>query len=208
MSWTPFLERMPLIAILRGLTPGEAVAIADVLHEAGFTCLEVPLNSPEPLKSIAAIRAAFADKLYVGAGTVLSAEDVASTAIAGAQFIVSPNVNADVIAAAKRHGLQSMPGFFTATEALAAAAAGADALKLFPADSANPSHLKALKAVLPKSLPVFAVGGISASNMWDWMAAGAAGLGIGGALYAPGDTPRTVARKASEMIASFRKARA
>lgn len=206
MSWTPYLERMPLIAILRGLKPSEAVAIAGVLHEAGLTCLEVPLNSPEPLKSIAAIREAFADTLYVGAGTVLSAEDVTNVAASGAQFIVSPNVNTDVIAAAKRHGMQSMPGFFTATEALAAAAAGADALKLFPADSANASHLKALKAVLPKSLPVFAVGGISAANMWDWLAAGAAGFGVGGALYTPGDSPRTVARKASEMIASFRKA--
>jgi len=201
------LEHTPLVAILRGLTPPEAVAVAGALRQAGVTCLEVPLNSPKPLDSIAAIRAHLGDALYVGAGTVLSAKEVHEAAAAGAQFIVSPNTDTDVIRATKHHELESMPGFFTATEGLAAARAGGDALKLFPAEGAGPAHLKALKAVLPRDLPVFAVGGVTQATMGAWIAAGAAGFGVGGALYKPGDQAQGVAAKAAAFVEAFNRAR-
>jgi 2-dehydro-3-deoxyphosphogalactonate aldolase len=204
MNLALVIETMPLVAILRGLTPADALPVATSLQRAGITCLEVPLNSPQPFDSIAAIRAEFGNDLIVGAGTVLTTEEVAEAAAAGAQFIVSPNTDADVIEATKALGLASVPGFFTPTEALIAARAGADALKLFPADGARPAHLKAMKAVLPHTLPVLAVGGVSASNMADWMAAGAAGFGIGGAFYRPGDSPTAVEAKARALVAAFK----
>jgi 2-dehydro-3-deoxyphosphogalactonate aldolase len=138
---------------------------------------------------------------------VLRVADVREAAAAGAQFVVSPNTDAAVIGAARAHGLESMPGFFTATEALTAVGAGADALKFFPADGANPAYLKALKAVLPHTIPVFAVGGVTAASMPDWLAAGAGGFGVGGALYKPGDLPTTVGRNAAALIQAFNKAR-
>lgn len=208
MTWADILQRMPLVAILRGLTPDDAVPIAAALRDAGICCLETPLNSPRPFDSIAAMRSAFGEELFVGAGTVLTEEDVSNAAQAGAQFIVSPNTDARIIAATKARGLHSAPGFFTPTEALAAAQAGADALKLFPAESGGPPHLKAMKAVLPPELPVLAVGGVSAATMRDWIAAGAAGFGIGGALYRPGDSPAAVGRKAAELVSAFKAARA
>lgn len=207
MTWADILQRMPLVAILRGLTPDDAVPVAAALRDAGIRCLETPLNSPRPFDSIAAIRSAFDDELLVGAGTVLSEEDVSNAAQAGAQFIVSPNTDLSVIAATKARSLQSVPGFYTPTEALAAAQAGADALKLFPAESGGPPHLKAMKAILPPELPVLAVGGVSGATMHDWIAAGAAGFGIGGALYRPGDSPATVGRKAAELVSAFKAAR-
>lgn len=207
MSSPHALRRKPLVAILRGVMPPEAVGIARALCDARLDCLEVPLNSPQPLESIAAIRAAFADMLFVGAGTVLSPDDVARAADAGAQFIVSPNADTDVIGAARQRGLESLPGFFTATEALLAARAGADALKLFPAESADPAHLRALKAVLPRDLPVFVVGGVSAATIPEWRAAGAAGFGVGGALYTPGEQAASVGRKAAALVAAFNGAR-
>lgn len=206
MSLPHTLRRKPLVAILRGITPAEAVGVARALCDAGLNCLEVPLNSPQPLESIAAIRAAFGDMLFAGAGTVLSPDDVARAADAGAQFIVSPNTDTDVIGASRQRGLETLPGFFTATEALLAAKAGADALKLFPAEIAHPAHLRALKAVLPHDLPVFAVGGISAASIAEWRAAGAAGFGVGGALYRPGEQPASVGRKAAALVAAFSKA--
>jgi 2-dehydro-3-deoxyphosphogalactonate aldolase len=207
MIWSSVIETMPLVAILRGLTPAEAVPIATALQDAGIVCLEVPLNSPEPLKSIAAIRKAFDGVALVGAGTVLTADDVAEAAAAGAEFMVSPNTDAKVIEATKARGLRSLPGFFTPSEAFVASQAGADALKLFPADSAIPAHLKAMKAVLPPALPVLAVGGVSEANMADWVAAGAAGFGVGGALYRPGDSPTAVRENATALVAAFRTAR-
>jgi len=202
MSFARILETTPLVAILRGLMPREAVPVAAALHNAGIVCLEVPLNSPQPLDSIAAIRAAFDGVLTVGAGTVLTAEEVADSAAAGAQFIVSPNTDAGVIKATKARGLHSVPGFFTPTEALLAARAGADALKLFPADGVNPAHLKAMQAVLPRSLPVLAVGGVNEANMGEWFAAGVAGFGVGGALYRPGDAPDAIHAKAAVLVAA------
>jgi 2-dehydro-3-deoxyphosphogalactonate aldolase len=204
MNLTRVIETMPLVAILRGLTPADAMPVAAALQRAGIVCLEVPLNSPQPLDSIAAIRAVFGDGLMVGAGTVLTADEVAEAAAAGAQFIVSPNTEKEVIKATKALNLASVPGFFTPTEALVAAQAGADALKLFPAEGAQPAHLKAMKAVLPRTLPVLAVGGVSDSNMADWMAAGAAGFGIGGALYRPGDPPTAVEANARALVAAFK----
>jgi 2-dehydro-3-deoxyphosphogalactonate aldolase len=204
MTLARVIETMPLVAILRGLTPAEAVPVATALRRSGIVCLEVPLNSPQPFDSIAAIHATFGGDLLIGAGTVLTVEEVDEAAAAGAQFIVSPNTDADVIKATKARDLASVPGFFTPTEALVAAKAGADALKLFPADGASPAHLKAMLAVLPRGLPVLAVGGVSESSMADWIAAGAAGFGIGGALYKPGDTPADVETKANALVAAFK----
>jgi 2-dehydro-3-deoxyphosphogalactonate aldolase len=207
MNLAHVIEAMPLVAILRGLTPADAVPVAASLRRAGIICLEVPLNSPQPFDSIAAIRAKFGDDLLVGAGTVLTIAQVAKAADAGAQFIVSPNTDIDVIKATKARGLSSVPGFFTPTEALAAADAGADALKLFPADGASAAHLKSMTAVLPGNLPVLAVGGVSETNMADWMAGGAAGFGIGGALYRPGASPESVEAKARALVAAFKATR-
>ena len=173
MTWTEALQTLPLIAILRGLKPDEAVDIGEALVAAGFSCLEVPLNSPSPLDSIARLRAALADRAIVGAGTVLTPEQVAAVADAGGQVVVSPNTDPAVIRATKAAGLLSLPGFFTATEAFAALAAGADGLKLFPADAAGPAVVKALKAVLPAASDVFAVGGIEPSSLAPYRAAGA-----------------------------------
>lgn len=206
MNFATVLDTMPLVAILRGIRPSEAVSIAAALSEAGIVCLEVPLNSPQPFDSIAAIRDANISSLTVGAGTVLTRDDVRDAASAGAAFIVSPNTDIEVIKLTKASGLTSVPGFFTPTEALAAAHAGADALKLFPADGAPPAHLKAMKAVLPPSLPILAVGGVTEVNMGQWLAAGAAGFGIGGALYRPGDSADTVRRKANALVTAFKAA--
>jgi 2-dehydro-3-deoxyphosphogalactonate aldolase len=157
--WDRVLSKLPLIAILRGVEPNEAVAIAEALSLAGFLCVEVPLNSPQALGSIRELRSRFDGRLLIGAGTVLTETEVAAVHQAGAQIVVSPNTNPGVIAAAKGFDLISVPGFTTPTEALVGVAAGADALKLFPAESAPPAVVRALKAVLPPSLPIFPVGG-------------------------------------------------
>ena len=185
------IQQLPLVAILRGLTPAEAHAVGDAIVEPGFRLLEVPLNSPEPLESIALLRARFPQAL-VGAGTVLSARQVRDVHAAGGQLIVSPNFNAEVIAEAARLGLVSLPGVMTPTEAFGALAAGASGLKLFPAELASPAVVKALLAVLPRGTPLMPVGGISPDNMGDWRAAGAAGFGIGSALYKPGKSAAAV----------------
>ncbi|MDP1966225.1 MAG: 2-dehydro-3-deoxy-6-phosphogalactonate aldolase, partial [Reyranella sp.] len=183
-----------------GLTPGEAVAIAAALETAGVLGLEVPLNSPEPLESIRRIREAFDGRLVVGAGTVLTVDEVSAVQAAGGQFIVSPNTDPAVIRATKAAGLYSAPGFFTPTEAFSALASGADALKLFPADVAGPAALKAMKAVLPPSAPVIAVGGVDPATMGGWRAAGAAGFGVGSALYQPGLPPADVEARARRFV--------
>jgi 2-dehydro-3-deoxyphosphogalactonate aldolase len=205
MSWTNILETLPLIAILRGLKPEEAIDIAAALEAAGVLALEVPLNSPQPLESIRRIREAFGDRLMVGAGTVLTTDEVASVAAAGGQLIVSPNCDRAVIQASKAAGLISAPGVFTPTEAFAALKAGADALKLFPADVAGHVALKAMKAVLPPTAPVLAVGGIDPDTLAGWRKAGAAGFGIGSSLYKPGDGAEVVGQRALRFVQAWRE---
>ena len=193
----------PLIAILRGITPTEALPVAGALIEAGVTRIEVPLNSPEPLDSIARMVTAYGSDALIGAGTVLTPGQVREVAATGARLIVSPNCDPAVIAASKAAGMDSFPGVMTPTEAFAALAAGADGLKLFPGELIGPAGLRAMRAVLPPEVPLFAVGGVSADNMADWHRAGAAGYGIGSALYKPGDSDATVAARARELIARF-----
>jgi 2-dehydro-3-deoxyphosphogalactonate aldolase len=204
VTWEDVLADLPLVAVLRGVRPVEAADVAAVLFDEGWRCVETPFNSPDPLASIAAVRARFDGRMLVGAGTVLTARDAGEAAAAGAQLIVSPNTNLAVIEAAKSLGLTSLPGAFTPTEAFAALAAGADALKLFPAEAASPAVLCALLAVLPAGTKVLPVGGIGPPAMAPWRAAGAAGFGIGGALYRPGDTPDAVRGRARAFTAAWR----
>jgi 2-dehydro-3-deoxyphosphogalactonate aldolase len=196
--------RCPLIAILRGVTPGEVVAVGEALFDAGFRLIEVPLNSPEPLESIARLAKALANRAVIGAGTVLRVAEVAAVRSAGGAMIVSPNIHVEVIAATKQSGMVSLPGFATPSEAFAALEAGATALKLFPAEGATPAVLKAIRAVLPAGVRVLPVGGITPASMGPWLDAGAAGFGIGSALYAPGVAPDEVARRARTFIAACR----
>lgn len=202
MDLTAYLTRCPLVAILRGIRHDEAVAVTHALETAGIAIVEVPMNSPKPLASIFKIARAFGDRLLVGAGTVMTPDDVAAVAQAGGRLVVTPHADARVVMAAKRHGLLAVPGFFTPAEAFAMLEAGADALKLFPAEGANPAMLRALRAVLPSGTQVLPVGGIDAANMAAWAAAGAAGFGIGSSIYKPGDTPDVVASKAQRLVAA------
>jgi 2-dehydro-3-deoxyphosphogalactonate aldolase len=204
MTWDEVLAELPLIAILRGIRPDEAVEIAEALVAAGFRCLEVPLNSPSPLESIRRMRAAVDGRALVGAGTVLNAAAVGEVAAAGGQLIISPNTDVAVIQASKAAGLISLPGFFTASEAFAALQAGADGLKLFPAEVAGPVAVKALSAVLPADKPVFAVGGIEPATMAAYVAAGAKGFGIGSSLYRPGRSASEVGERARAFVAAWR----
>lgn len=195
---------MPLVAILRGLTPETADAVGDVLVDAGFTLIEVPLNSPRPLESIAQLAKRLEGRALVGAGTVLDVAAVEAVAEAGGTLIVSPNTNTAVIAAAAARGLIAVPGFQTPSEAFAALEAGARALKLFPAEAASPAVLKAIRTVLPAGTAVLPVGGIAPTNLGPWHAAGAAGFGIGSALYSPGVTTEVLAQRAAAFIAAYR----
>ncbi|MDB5403045.1 MAG: 2-dehydro-3-deoxyphosphogalactonate aldolase [Acetobacteraceae bacterium] len=200
MGLSGWLARCKLVAILRGIRPEEAVAVASVLAVRGFAIVEVPLNSPDPLASIAALAGEFGDRMLIGAGTVMTEAQVAEVAAAGGKLIVTPHADAAVVRAAKRLGLLAVPGFFTPAEAFGMLAAGADALKLFPAEGANPAMLRAMRAVLPAGTMVLPVGGIDATNMAAWRAAGAAGFGIGSAVYKPGDTPEIVSAKALALV--------
>lgn len=209
MTNTPFdkfsagMRQLPLVAILRGLTPAEATEVGDALVRPGFRLLEVPLNSPSPLDSIALMRQRFPDAL-VGAGTVLSVQQVREVHAAGGELIVSPNCNPEVIAEAARLGLVSLPGVMTPTEAFAALAAGATGLKLFPAELAAPAVVRALLAVLPWGTPLMPVGGIAPDTMQVWHEAGAAGFGLGSALYRPGKTAAAVRLDAVRFVDAWR----
>ena len=201
MELKTYLDRCELVAILRGIRPDEAIAVTAALDANGFAIVEVPLNSPDPMVSIAALAKEFGERLLIGAGTVMTEAQVEQIAAAGGRLIVTPHADAVVVRAAKRLGLLAVPGFFTPAEAFAMLAAGADALKLFPAEGASPAMLRAMRAVLPAGAMVLPVGGIDASNMAAWRAAGAAGFGIGSAIYKPGDTPATVSAKARALLA-------
>ncbi|AXJ95573.1 MULTISPECIES: 2-dehydro-3-deoxy-6-phosphogalactonate aldolase [unclassified Sphingomonas] len=194
----------PLVAILRGLTPEEAPAIGDALVEAGITLIEVPLNSPRPLDSIRLLADRLAGRALVGAGTVLTEAAVADVAAAGGQLIVSPNTDPAVIRASAARGLVSLPGYFTPSEAFAALAAGATALKLFPADGASPAMLKAQRAVLPHDVAVLAVGGVSPETIPTWRAAGADGFGLGSNLYRSGKVAADVAADAARFVSAIK----
>lgn len=197
------MAALPLVAILRGLAPTEAVAVAQALYGAGFRLIEVPLNSPEPLISIASIRSALPGDAVIGAGTVLSAEAVAQVQASGGELIVMPHAHTQVIRAAKAAGLVCVPGVATPTEAFAALEAGADALKLFPAELVTPAALRAMKAVLPPHVPLLPVGGITPQGMRAYRQAGAAGFGLGSALFTPTLDVATVRDNAHRFVAAW-----
>lgn len=199
---------LPLIAILRGITPAEAMPLADVLMAAGISQFEVPMNSPDPLDSIGQMVRGYGTDALIGAGTVLSTEEVAAVADVGGKLIVSPNCNPDVIRAAKALDMQSWPGIFTPTEAFAALDAGADGLKLFPGSMAGPAGLSAMRAILPKGTKVFAVGGAGPENFSEWIRASADGFGIGSAIFKPGMSPSDVAERAKMIVDAYQSAAA
>jgi 2-dehydro-3-deoxyphosphogalactonate aldolase len=202
---TDRLQRCPLVAILRGVTPDEVEAIGAVLVASGFAVIEVPLNSPEPTASIARLVARFADRALIGAGTVTEPRQIADIAGAGGRLVVMPHADPVIIRRAKAAGMIVLPGFATPTEAFAALGAGADGLKLFPAEASPPEVLKALKAVLPPSVPVLPVGGITPEKMAAYWQAGARGFGLGSALYASGMGADAVRRRAEAFIAEIRR---
>ena len=200
-----YLDECPLVAIIRGVTPVEADAIGEALYKGGIRIIEVPMNSPEPLKSIELLANRFGDRALIGAGTVIDPVDVARVRDAGGRLIVAPNTDLGVISAAASADMVSNPGYFTPSEAFAALEAGATALKLFPAEGATPSVLKAQLAVLPKDVTVLVVGGIKPDNMRPWLEAGAKGFGLGSGLYKPGQSPGDSFEKARAYVAGLKQ---
>lgn len=201
-----FPHDTPIVAILRGIRPDEIIEVAGTLYDAGIRIIEVPLNSPEPLESIAKLTAVFEESCLCGAGTVLIPEQVDLVAAAGGKLIVSPDSNEAVIRRAVELGLVPAPGFATPTEAFSAIRAGAKVLKLFPAAAYGTGYLKALKEVLPTDVSVLAVGGVGPAEMPEWLAAGAKGFGIGGSLYKPGRPLTEIAERAAALVSAYRAA--
>jgi 2-dehydro-3-deoxyphosphogalactonate aldolase len=195
--------RCPLVAVLRGIRPDEVEAVGEALIGAGFTILEVPLNSPEPYVSITRLSAIAPEGVLVGAGTVLNADEVERVQAAGGALVVAPNMDLEVIAATRAAGMVSLPGVFTPTEAFAAIKAGAHGLKFFPAEAATPAVVKAMKAVLPRGMPLLVVGGITPEAMADWKAAGADGFGLGSNLFKPGVSAAECGTRASRFVAAL-----
>ena len=207
MTFDEALDHCGVIAILRGVTPVDAVAVGEALYDAGLRVVEVPLNSPDPFTSIQNLAKAFKGRMVVGAGTVLSVQDVNLLKAHDGEICISPDANPDVIAKARAIGLEPVPGVFTPTEAFSAIRAGAKHLKLFPAEAASPTTIKAWKAVLPKEIKIHAVGGITPSNMKDWVSVGVTGFGVGSNLYKPGKSISDIAKDARTFAEAYAKAR-
>jgi 2-dehydro-3-deoxyphosphogalactonate aldolase len=205
MTLAEAMRCLPLVAILRGVAPHEVIAIGTALVEAGFAMIEVPLNSPDPLDSVARLQSVFGERALIGAGTVTDPARIAPLAATGAKLLVMPHADTAVIRSAKQAGMICIPGIATPTEGFAALAAGADALKLFPAELAGPSVLRAMRAVFPPGTAFLPVGGITPETMAGFVAAGAAGFGLGSALYCPGDDAAKVAANAAAFLAGWRK---
>jgi 2-dehydro-3-deoxyphosphogalactonate aldolase len=200
-----FLDQCQLIAIIRGVRPDEVEAIGQAIFDAGIRIIEVPLNSPDPLDSIGRLSAMFGDRALIGGGTVLAPEQVGQVRAAGGRLIVSPNTNVEVISETAEAGLVSCPGYFTPSDAFDALEAGATALKLFPAEAASPTVLKAQRAVFPKDVPVIIVGGVKPDSMRPWVDAGAQGFGLGGGLYQAGQSVEETAQKARAYVAGLNR---
>jgi 2-dehydro-3-deoxyphosphogalactonate aldolase len=207
MQLNDALKSCGIIAILRGVTDSEVIQVADVLLEAGVKVVEVPLNSPDPFVSIGKLAKAFEGRMVVGAGTVLGVQDVNLLKESGGTISVSPDCNPEVIARAVAVGLDPLPGVFTPTEAFAAIRAGAQHLKLFPAEAASPATVKAWRAVLPRHIQVHAVGGVTPTNMAEWLACGVSGFGIGSSLYKPNMSLSAVSESAATLVAAWRRAK-
>ncbi len=195
-----YLDECPLIAIIRGVTPGEAEAIGEAIYESGIRIIEIPLNSPDPLESVERLAGRLGDRMLVGGGTVLTPEQVRSVQAAGGRLVVSPNTRPEVISATAEAGLVSCPGYFTPSEAFLALDSGATGLKLFPAEGASPAVLKAQMAVIPKDVPIIVVGGVSPDNMRPWIEVGPSGFGLGSGLYKPGRSPAETLEKARAYV--------
>jgi 2-dehydro-3-deoxyphosphogalactonate aldolase len=204
MNPDALLTELPIVAILRGVTPARIEGVAGALFAAGIRAIEVPLNSPEPFKSIEILAKAFGDRCLTGAGTVLDVANVDRVADAGGRLLVTPNTNPAVIARGVEKAMTVMPGFFTPSEGFAAVAAGSRYLKLFPASTGGIDHLKAMLAVLPKAVPVYAVGGVGAANMAEWKKAGAAGFGLGSELFKPDFSDAEISERAKKCVAAWR----
>jgi 2-dehydro-3-deoxyphosphogalactonate aldolase len=207
MNFEQAVAQCGIIAILRGVAPKEVLDVTAALYDVGIRIVEVPLNSPESFTSIEMLAKKYAGTMVVGAGTVLSVQDVQMLKNHGGQISVSPDCNVETIARAVALGLEPLPGVFTPTEAFAAIRAGAKNLKLFPAECASPATIKAWKAVLPKHVQIHAVGGVTPDNMAQWLAAGAGGFGIGSSLYKPGATLNTISDSAQKLVAAWKKAK-
>jgi 2-dehydro-3-deoxyphosphogalactonate aldolase len=202
-TFRQYFDVCPLVGIIRGVTPDEAEAVGTAIFDAGIRIIEVPLNSPDPLASIRRLVAVFGDRVLIGAGTVLAADQVAEVKAAGGRLVVSPSTNPSVIRATVAAGLIASPGYFTPSEAFTAIEAGAHTLKFFPAEAATPAVIKAQKAVLPKSVPLVVVGGVKPDTMRPWLEAGADGFGLGSGLYVPGQSPAVTAEKAQAYVAGL-----